>query len=488
MKKVINTLFPYRDFLYIFQLEEYDVERFVNWLKGGWRKRNLEQKKNLVWTKKAFVIFVISLILALITILGFIIWGIHFGLGIPLLLITPLLIAVGIGQFFFFYIILASVFLMPFEQLAKNFLVLLAKLKIMHLKNLKVVAITGSFGKTSTKEILYSLLSYKYTVLKTPKSYNTPLGIANIILKNLNEKHEFFIAELGAYKIGDIRSLTSLVKPKIGILTAIGKQHLERFKTIEAITNTKAELLYSLSENGIGIVNADNPYCRVVSSKVARPIILYSLTNQSNADIWATDFRFSEKGTTFIIHSKLPTNTFERELTVNLLGTQNVSNVLAAIACALSCEMTIDEIEKATKRINPIEHRLQPLKGASGTTILDDAYNSNPDSARSALEVLKAYPGNQKIVITPGLVELGKEQYKENVVLGQEMAKVANWVFIVGIVNSQALLEGLKMERFPQSNIFPVKNLNEATRGLQIVVKPKDVILFENDLPDQYQS
>lgn len=488
-RQALNNIFPYRDFLYVFQLEDYDITRYLSWVKTRWDKRSLEKNKSLVWTKKTKAIFTISLLMALFTVVGITVAMAWYTDGLTVLLIIPLILIIGVSQLFFIFLVLASLFLWPLETMAKASIVMLAILKLRRLSNIKIITVTGSYGKTTTKEIIATLLSYKYKTLKTSKSCNTPFSIASIVLKELSDYHEMFVVEMGTCKRGDIRMLTRMLKPKIGVLTSIGKEYNERFKGMENVIKTNGELFEELQNDAIAITNADSNECMQTTKSLARPVITYSIYKDTNADIWAENIQTTPEGRlNFEIHSKLPANQFTQEVTVNLLGRHNVANTLAAVCVALSCKMTSGEIKQALSEVKPVEHRLQIIKGANNTTVIDDAYNSNPNTITIALEVLKDYPGNQKIIITPGLTGQGENQFKENERMGTLIAGSADWVFIVGNTNVESILKGLQKKNFPKDRVYPVKTLEEALKALQIVVHPKDVILFENDLPDQYVS
>src|SRR3989344_680898 len=193
-------MMPLRNLLYLLQLEEYDLKRFNAWLKNNPSRVVLEKKKHIDWTTKARILFALANIFSVITLKN-----------------RPLAIKI------------ATQFLLPIDILAKKFLVFLAKRKINKMSGLTVIGITGSYGKTTTKDAISHVIIHKYKTLKTEGNYNTPLGIAKTILRNLRKNHEIFVCEMAAYQLGDIKAISKLIKPKIGIITAIGPMHLERF-------------------------------------------------------------------------------------------------------------------------------------------------------------------------------------------------------------------------------------------------------------------
>jgi UDP-N-acetylmuramoyl-tripeptide--D-alanyl-D-alanine ligase len=350
----------------------------------------------------------------------------------------------------------------------------------------KVIAITGSYGKTSTKYILNSMLSQKFNVLMTPDSYNTPMGICKVIRGQLEPEHEIFIVEMGAYQRGDIRELCRLVYPEIGILTAVGAQHLERFKNIENIARTKYELIESLPQDGIAVFNDDNEICSELANKTTIKMARYAVDRlDEKVELTARKIENTRRGLTFIIE-KSSGETCKVE--TKLLGRNNVYNILAATAVALECGVTLDNVSHATKLLEPIPHRLQLISGAGGVTVVDDGFNANPVGARAALEVLEGFSDGRKILVTPGMVELGDMEFDENKTFGAEAAKVCEFVILVGPIQTKPILEGLRTAGFPKEKILLVENLTQASESLTNIIKSGDVVLFENDLPDSYSE
>lgn len=449
-----------QNLLYVFQLEEYNRPRFLHWAKTHKKLKGLKKKKKLNWTLKAKVLFLLGLVFNLLT----------------------------LGKKPAHALMVASLVLSPFEGFIKMILVTLAKIKIRRTSHLKVIGITGSFGKTSTKEILASILEKKFKVLKTPQSYNTPLGIAKVVLRNLSLHHEIFLVEMGAYRIGEIKALCQFVRPTLGILTGITKQHLERFKKFKNIILAKSELIQSLPENGLAIINLDNDPASRVAQKTTAPLIFYG-TNQKPSKgrfIIATKIKLKENKTQFTLSTNINKKANSLNLETPLLGKGSISNILAAIAVALELKMKVKDIKKAVENLAPIPHRLQIIKKGNAI-VIDDAYNANPEGVRAAMEVLGLFKDRLKVVVTPGLVELGDEQYKENFKVGKFVGKNCDFVIIVGRTNKKALISGASKYKKVNGGLFWVPNLDEATKRIQELALPSSVILFENDLPDQYQ-
>ena len=446
-------------------------------------------KKPLVLTPRATRLLVTACLLALALFFLVGLWvtrgelvlrgGALQGMALPVLALLALVLDQVMGL-----IVIAANFLMyPVESSFRRYYVRSATSILRGQPQVKVIAVTGSYGKTSTKEIIAHVLATRYRVLKTPRSFNTLMGICKVIREELEPDHEYFVVEMGAYTHGEIDRLCKLTPPDIGVLTAIGPQHLERFKTIERVAEAKYELMANLGADGTGVFNADDPRCQVLSVRSADfRILRYGLhRNGAPPDVWATDVRITAQGTEFdVFTADGPTAHFATAL----LGEHNVSNILAATTVALRCGLSVQEIAGAVAILEPVEHRLQRIEGAGGVTVIDDAYNANPAGVRMALDVLKKVPGGRKILITPGMVELGTQEEEEHRRMGTLAAEACDYVILVGRKRTQAIADGLLAAGFHPDHLAVVQSLDEATQHLQTLVRPGDVVLFENDLPD----
>ncbi len=380
----------------------------------------------------------------------------------------------------------ATLIVWPGQALGAALLLQAARRKL-RASNARVIGITGSYGKTSTKEFVSTLLAARYRVLKTPESYNTALGIARVLLHDLCPDHDYIVVELGAYKPGEIRRLCQLVRPRIGVLTAIGPQHLERFGSLERIAAAKYELIESLPADGVAVFNADDPRCRALATRTAGQVIRYSVQEPPGPDVnlAAGEVKHGQRCASFTIQDD---GGGTQPVTVPLLGLTNVSNVLAAAAVARLCGLSLAEVASAARDIEPVPHRLQPLDGDGGVLVIDDAYNSNPVGAAAALDVLAAVPGRRKVLVTPGMVELGERHEVEHKTLGRRAAAVCDTVVLVGPHRTAPILAGLRAAAFPAEHVIVVASLAEATAHLSTLLGPGDVVLFENDLPDTYDE
>lgn len=347
-------------------------------------------------------------------------------------------------------------------------------------KDLIRIGITGSWGKTSVKFILGTILEEKFHTLVTPASFNTPMGVTKVIRSKLEPGHRVFVAEMGARHVGDIKEMCRLVHPEIGILTSVGPQHLDTFKTIDRIIRTKYELIDSLPQDGISFFADDGDICRMLYEKTEKEKFISGL-DSSYDDAWAENVAYSPEGSSFDLCIKNERIHCQSQL----LGELNIRNILLCAAVSYRLGLTIDQIARGIARIRPIEHRLQLIRNPGGMSVIDDAFNSNISGAKQAFTVLRCFP-EKRIVVTPGMVELGEKEYEMNREFGEAMADCCDMAILVGKKRSQAIAEGLLAGRFAESGIRVVSSLNEATEILKQIVKPGDTVLFENDLPDNY--
>lgn len=386
---------------------------------------------------------------------------------------------------YFAYIIvyLVNIINYPIERLVFYYFMFKAKSKLKSMKNLKVVGVTGSYGKTTSKNILSDVLSIKFNTLPTPRSFNTPNGLMITINNHLDKFDEIFIAEMGAYKLGEIKELCDLVHPQYGILTVIGTAHLESFGSEENIQKTKFELIESLPSDGIGILNKDDSMQVNYKLKNNCKILWIGIENK-DVDVYASNIKCSEKGTTFDVTFKEDKTKYEFQ--TKLLGYFNVYNILAAIALGKELGMDIQSLQAGVKKVKPTEHRLE-LKKGPGVVIIDDAYNSNPSGAKMALDVLNMMKG-KKIIVTPGMIELGSKQYEYNKEFGNQIADVCNEVILVGEKQTKAIYDGLEEKGYNKNKIHII---NDVKKAFDIVNKIKDnntYVLLENDLPDIFNE
>ena len=344
------------------------------------------------------------------------------------------------------------------------------------------IGITGSWGKTSVKFILGTLLSERYPTLVTPASFNTPMGVTKVIRTQLEPGHRVFVAEMGARHVGDIREMCRLVHPQLGILTSVGPQHLDTFHTQERITKTKYELMDAIPPEGTCFFADDGGIVTELWRKTEKEKVLTGM-DSARDDVWAEDLRATPEGSSFALctgEERIPCET-------ELLGELNIRNIVLCAGVCLKLGMTGKEIARGIRKLKPVEHRLQLKRNPGGITVLDDAFNSNIRGAGQAFQVLKDFPG-RRIVVTPGMVELGDQEEALNREFGAAMAGCCDCAVLVGRKRSAALKAGLLENGFPEENIRVVSSLTEAAELLKSLAGPGDTILFENDLPDNYSE
>ena len=347
-------------------------------------------------------------------------------------------------------------------------------------KDLIRIGITGSWGKTSVKFILGTILEEKYQTLVTPASFNTPMGVTKVIRTRLEPGHRVFVAEMGARHVGDIKEMCRLVHPQMGILTSVGPQHLDTFKTVERVAGTKYELIEALPPDGEAFFADDGGICLQLYEKTTKKRHLSGLDPERD-EIWAENIRYSPEGSTFT----LCTAREQRDCNTQLLGELNIRNILLCASAAIALGLNIDQIARGISRIKPVEHRLQLIRHPGGLNVIDDAFNSNIRGAKQAFEVLKQFP-RKRVIVTPGMVELGDQEYEMNREFGYAMADCCDIAVLVGRKRSEAITEGLRENGFPEESIHITASLEEATCLIREITGTGDTVLFENDLPDNY--
>lgn len=381
-----------------------------------------------------------------------------------------------------FSIFIGSAITKPIEKSIQNGFKKKAKQKLASMPHLKVIALTGSYGKTSTKFMVRDLLKERYNVCSTPGSYNTPMGICKVINNDLQSHHQILILEMGARYKGNIQELCDLARPNISIVTNVGVAHLETFGSQEIIAIEKGKLVDNLTKGGVAILNADDPLvAKMGEGRVEIQRILVGLTA---GDIQAGEITYDTSGSHFEVQFGDEKEVFQTKL----LGAHNIQNMLLAIGAAHHLGIRAKTMSIASKNIEPIEHRLE-LKKQGELTIIDDAFNSNPVGAKNAVEILSQFKSGKRIVITPGMVELGDIEYEENKKFGYAMGKAdLDLIVLVGEERAKPMMEGIKEISESTEHVRIVNSLFEANDIVRDFAKAGDVILYENDLPDVYNE
>ena len=379
---------------------------------------------------------------------------------------------------------LAGLLAWPVEKIIAEFYFRDARRKLLSIPGLVRVGITGSYGKTSVKHILGALLSEKYPTLITPASYNTPMGVSRAIRDQLRPSHQVFVGEMGARHVGDIREMCRLVRPAIGILTSVGPQHLDTFKTVERVAKTKYELIDALPQtDSHSYFFDDKGICAGLYERTDKPKTLVGM-EPGRADVWCENGFVSSAGSRFDLHIK---GKGSIECHTALLGEHNIQNILLAAAVASGLKLTLRQIANGIGRLPPVKSRLELIARPGCYTIINDGFNSNPVGAKAALKVLSAFPA-RRIIVTPCMVELGDKEAEYNRAFGRDIAKSADIAVVIGKKRAVPIIEGLKEGGFAPEQIFQAGSLAESTAVLNCVVKPSDTVLYENDLPENYQE
>ncbi len=460
------------------------------WIVGGSlllvRDRPPAAKKPLVYTGRAVRILAVALALAAATaVAGGIAASIGTRSGRPSLAAAAVATAgLVLTQAAPLAIVVANLLLVPVQRVI-NWSYLVAARRRLNDSQPTVIGITGSYGKTTTKYVVATILRERFDVLMTPHSYNTLMGVTRTINEELRDTHRIFVVEMGAYRPGDIRDLAELVRPTIGILTAIGPQHLERFGSIDRIEATKYELVEALPGDGIAVFNADDPRCaRLADRTTAVRALRYGLgAEKDQLRVWAEGVETGPDGSSFSIVTPEGGQVKAR---TQLLGRHNVLNVLAGACVALEMGMSLEEIAAGIAKLEPAPHRLQRIAGSGGVTVIDDSYNSNVVGAMEALAVLGSFASGRRILVTPGMVELGELQEVANERFGARASEVCDYIILVGPKQTEPIARGTRQAQFPAERLRVVGTLADVTAVLRDVLRPGDVVLFENDLPDLY--
>ncbi len=366
----------------------------------------------------------------------------------------------------------------PIEKAFNRYYINDAKRILRENGKLKVIGITGSFGKTTTKFILNRILSEKFNTVCTPKSFNTPLGVVRTVRESIKPNTQIFICEMGAKNIGDIKEICDIAHPKYGIITSVGAQHLETFKSVDNVFKTKFELADEVSKNnGVCIANLDSIG---ISERISqrKDVLVFG----DNTDYRAENVNYGADGSTFDLVLK------DDRITVNtrLLGKHSVADILSACVIAHILGVSAEDIKFAVGSLKPTEHRLQLKSFKNGSLLIDDAYNANPEGCLEAVKVLSSFDGMKKVIITPGLIELGVKEYESNYSLGLAAAKYCDIIILVGKNRSKPMIDAINTTDFNKENVYVVSSFAEGMNIYLPIADKNSILLIENDLPDNY--
>lgn len=466
-----------RHHLTLLQLEQYELGRYLRVASARYAPLK-SPRQEAVWTMKMRVITGIATVLVIVTAgISYALYGIAGG-AIALAAcyaLLPLILA------------LATLIVWPIDRIGKNMIIRKARKKIARFPNLKIIGITGSYGKTTMKEAVAAILKEKYEVLSSPASVNTPVGIARLIGEKLTEKTEIFVVEMGAYEQGDIREVCGITPPNIAMVTGINEAHLERFGSIERTKAAKFEIADCAKPGATLVLNADDKRVREEYGRhsAGKKVAFYSASKNPLAKYETANIGWSKDGleTSFELKDK---DGVKYRLSVPLVGGYAPGTVAGAVEVAERCGMTEEEVARGAAMIRPIPHRLEPFMASGNVLVIDDSYNGNADGAREAMRVLARFPDRRKIYCTPGLVETGSATHAVHEGLGMQLAGIADIVILIENEATKSMRRGLEAGGFAKEMIMTFETGNAAHAALPGILRDGDVILFQNDWPDNY--
>ncbi len=440
-----------------------------------WKKSRKIQKesiKPLVFTDRVKRMYLVAILL-LALLIGLVVWqpGTIFArIAITLCLILSF---VSVGFTFALWGITY-----PIEKRISQYYVDDAKKILNSRPDIKIIGITGSYGKTTTKFILTRILSEKFNVVCTPHSYNTPMGVVRTVRTLLKPQTQIFVCEMGAKNVGDIKEICDIASPDYGLITSVGPQHLETFKTVGNVFSTKFELADAVKANGGEVfVNGDS---KEIASRIENEYTTYG--TDKDFDFYAENLSYGRNGSEF-------TMTLGGEkvnFSTKLLGLHSIIDIVGAISIAYTLGVPVQSIQFAVASLKPTEHRLELKPFQKGSLLIDDAYNSNPEGCLEAVRVLGSFDGMKKVIVTPGLVELGDREYDCNYALGKEAAQNCDIIILVGKNRSKPMQDAVKDSNFNPLGLYVVSSFKEAMSIYSQLADNNTVVLFENDLPDNY--
>jgi len=527
MNILLNTLWFFRTikyvlfWVYLWQLKEYHIPRFINHFTTHKGKKLLTNPLQLVKILILSILLFYPELFSVCFVAIFAMWAIEFAIFAKqiyqgsakkpvitiktfILLLTCFTVLIFSGIFIslsfldqnqLFWLLVLDILtpllvsaivllVQPFFVIARNNILKKAGQKIRQQKNLKVIAITGSYGKTTTKEFLATILSVKYNVLKTKEHQNSEMGIAKCILQELNPEHEIFVVEMGSYQKGGIRLLCDMVGPQIGIVTGVNEQHLSLFGSIENLLSAEGgqELATALPDNGLLVLNGDNKYCLNLYKKTQKPKKTYSINRgKINSDIWAEDIEFSQNHISFSAVNK------QKEIfhfNANVLGRQNIQNLLAAILVAKELGIGFDRIALAISNIKPEHSGITLKKNKLDINIIDSSYSSNPDGVLADLDYLDIFNG-KKLIVMPCLIELGKKSAEIHEKLGQKIGKICDIAIVTTKEHFESIKKGAMYSGMEEKSIIFCENPNDIYSIITLQAAENDAVLLEGRVPQK---
>ena len=474
--------------LYIFQLEEYDSKRFVKALSKKGLLPTSKLRKKATLTKKAIMLVVVAIALQLIVLfaLGYLLNEV---LNNTLILVVILLIVFYVFNLFaFVFLIQAKDLLSPIDYLAKRKMIKNAKLKLATLPNLKIVGITGSYGKTTMKETLYEFLKEQYNVVKTEGNNNTPIGISRTILNKLNNKTDIFIVEMGEYVKGDVKVLCEIATPDISVVTGINEAHLERYLTMQNAISTKFEIVEYAKPNAIILLNADDQLTLENYKDYVKNnrVEFFSAKNSELCSYKIDNYIFDQDGKGQEFNLKIKDQDLGTVRT-SILGEYIIGNIIAGYILGQEFGISSSKLKYVANNLKGVEHRLQPiLNSKNNILVIDDTYNGNSDGFKEGANMLSKFKNRRKVYVTPGLVETGDLAESLHLDIGKNLAGIADLVILVRNSVTGFIAKGLVENGFSEDKIVWYDNSKNVWEELNNNIKSGDVVMLQNDWSDNY--
>ncbi len=475
IKRILSTYHPKYvwSLIYMLQATEYEIGKYLIWFRQVKDFRDVEKRKELVLTSKTFFLLLCAWTLLIASYVSAVVIAVlltpvtGYILGVCVLLLSPYIVAYGIPVVVF---VTHTCVQKPIE-----YILLKRTIEALEKSQAIKIAIAGSFGKTSMREILRTVLSESKKATAPPHSYNTPLGIAAFV-KKLKGDEEVLIFELGEYYIGDIKKLCEIVRPDIGIITGVNEAHLEKFKTLNETMKTIFELGQYLGNNPV-YVSGEN---ELTKKNASEKHILYSRRGAGHwkvenpkTDITGTSFQLVGENSKLEINSKL-------------VGLHQVGPLAVAADIGARLGLSGEQIQKGISKTRAFNHRLEPRTDSNNVTILDDSYNGNPDGVFAVIEFLKGLVGKRRFYVTPGLVEMGEKAETMHREIGKRLAE-ANIEKVILVKNSVTpyIEQGLREANY-SGEIKWFDDALSMLSALPHLTASGDVVLLQNDWPDQY--
>ena len=470
-------------YFYLLQLENYDIARFMRVSMRSLGRIPRDLRKKFVWTLKMRVIALASAFFATASFVA--LWSADAGLPIALRAGSEIGFGIIAYHLYFLFCGAAVVLFLPFDWMVKTLYIGRARMKLAGMARLKIVAITGSYGKTTMKEFIGTVLQEKYRIARTKENLNTQLGLARCILNDVHHDTDILIVEMGAYHKGDIKALCRIAPPDIAVLTGINESHLERFGSIENTISAKFEIVRFSKPGAVAVLNADNALIRSSAARHAgsRPMLWYGKHEAAGYRVLSAVFSPETLTTQCVIQDP---NGGQETYRIALCAPYAGQAAAGCIAVAHHLALSRAQIASGISVIKPVPHRLQPTRVASGALIIDDSYNGNPEGASQAMRFLSQWKQGRRIYVTPGLVELGSAMKGVHESLGRELAKSADIVVLIKSPGALILRDSLRKAGFSEENMCWFETAQEAHGAVQAMLKQGDCALFQNDLPENY--